>query len=239
MRDSIRALLNPASVAIVGDTPGPGRGGWIHAQLRSFGYAGPIYPVNPKYEQIRGERAYPALGAIPHPVEFVAVAVGAARAVRVMQECVEKRVRAALFVAGGFAESGAAGLAIQDEVRRLALAHDIAVCGPNCYGIANLHGRFAAYGGALTEGMRPGAIALLFQSGALTHSVTDPLAARSSGYSYIITTGNEAVITLADYVDALADDPHTRVIACFAEGFASPERFFSAARRAIANGKRM
>src|SRR6266545_3822586 len=79
---SMRALLRPESVAIVGATPGTGRGGWIHDQLLRHGYAGPIYPVNPKYEQIRGAKAYPSLLAIHEPVEFVAVALGANKADR-------------------------------------------------------------------------------------------------------------------------------------------------------------
>jgi acyl-CoA synthetase (NDP forming) len=235
----MRALLQPKSVAIIGDTPGAGRGGWIHEQLVRLGYAGPIYPVNPKYDQIRGVKAYPSLLDIAAPVEFAAVALGASHAIRVMQECAQTQVRAALFVASGFAEAGLAGQTIQNELRRLALEHGIAVCGPNCYGIANIHGCFAAYGGSLTQPLRPGPIALLFQSGALTHTVTDPVAARTNGYSYIITTGNEAVIELADYVAAIADDPHTRVIACFVEGFKTAERFFAAARRAIDQGKRL
>ena len=239
MMPSMHALLRPASVAIVGATPGTGRGGWIHEQLLRLGYAGPIYPVNPKYSEIRGAKAYSSLLDIPAPVEFVAVALGAGQAIRVMEECVQKQARAALFVASGFAEIGLAGQTIQNELRRLAVDHGIAVCGPNCYGIANIHGRFAAYGGSLTQPLRPGPIALLFQSGALTHAVMDPVAARTSGYSYIITTGNEAVVELADYVAAIADDPHTRVIACFVEGFQSPERFFAAARQAIGQGKRL
>jgi acyl-CoA synthetase (NDP forming) len=235
----MRALLRPESVAIIGDTPGAGRGGWIHEQLLRLGYTGPIYPVNPKYDEIRGVKAYSSLLDIPARVEFVAVALGASHAIRVMQECAQKQARAALFVASGFAETGSAGQTIQNELRRLALEHGIAVCGPNCYGIANIHGRFAAYGGSLTQPLRPGPIALLFQSGALTHTVMDPVAARTNGYSYIITTGNEAVIELADYIAALADDAHTRVIACFVEGFKSPERFFAAARQAIGQGKRL
>lgn len=235
----IASLLRPKSVAIVGATPGAGRGGWIHEQLLRHGYAGAIYPVNPKYEQVRGAKAYPSLRAIPAPVEFVAVALGAEHAVRVIGECAEIGARAALFVASGFAEIGPAGEAIQAELRRVALAHGIAVCGPNCYGVANVHGRFAAYGGALTEPLRPGPIALLFQSGALTHSAMDPANARTAGYSYIITTGNEAVVELADYLAALAGDEHTRVIACFVEGLRSPARFFAAARDCIAQGKRV
>src|SRR5213593_472394 len=96
---SISALLRPASVAIVGDTPGAGRGGWIHDQLVRLGYDGPIYPVNPKYGEVRGIRASPTLLAIPGPVEFAAVALGAGHALRAMEECIQKGVRAALFIA--------------------------------------------------------------------------------------------------------------------------------------------
>ena len=103
MMPSMHALLRPASVAIVGATPGTGRGGWIHEQLLRLGYAGPIYPVNPKYSEIRGAKAYPSLLDIPAPVEFVAVALGASQAIGVMEQCVQKQIRAALFVASGFA----------------------------------------------------------------------------------------------------------------------------------------
>ncbi|MBI3978257.1 MAG: acetate--CoA ligase family protein [Chloroflexi bacterium] len=236
---NVRSLLRPGSVAIVGDSPGPGRGGVIHDQLVRWGYDGAIYPVNPKYPEVKGLTCYPSLLDIPEPVELVVVALGASHALRVMRECVEKQVRAAIFIASGFAEAGQEGRQLQEEIRRLALAHGIAACGPNCYGIANLHGRFAAYSGSLAESMRPGPVALLFQSGALTHSVTDPAVLRGIGFSSIITAGNEAVTELADYLDAIADDPHTRVVACFVEGFKEPARFIAAARKAIAADKRL
>jgi len=236
---AVRALLRPQSVAIIGATPGDGRGGWIQQQLVRYGYDGAIYPVNPRYTSVRGLPAYASLADIGAPVEFAAVALGANQAVQAMQDCAAAGVRAVLFVASGFAEVGAAGAAIQAEVRRIALAHGIAVCGPNCYGIANIHGRFAAYGGALSDGLHAGPVALLFQSGALTHAAMDVVADRGCGYSYVITTGNEAVLSLADYLEALADDDATRVIACFVEGIADPARFFAAARRVAAAGKRL
>ena len=92
MMPSMHALLRPESVAIVGATPGTGRGGWIHEQLLRLGYAGPIYPVNPKYSEIRGAKAYPSLLDIPAPVEFVAVALGAGQGVKVVDALI---VRAA------------------------------------------------------------------------------------------------------------------------------------------------
>lgn len=233
----MQALLSPSSVAIVGASPGAGRGGIIHQQLLDFGFSGTIYPINPKYEEIRGVPAYPSLQTVPDDVDFVACALGAQHSLGVMEQCAEKGVRGALFIASGFAEAGDAGKRLQADLRAIAVQNDIAVCGPNCYGIANFHGRFTAYGGPIAQPMRPGATALVFQSGALTHGATEPTVLRRIGYSYIITTGNEAVTELADYVDAIADDPNTRVIACFVEGFKDPPRFAAAARRAIANGK--
>jgi acetyltransferase len=236
---SVLSLLRPGSVAIVGDSPGNTRGGFVHHRLVSTGYDGGIYPINPKYAHVRGLKAYASLLDVPAPIEFVAVAVNATHAVRIMRECVQKQVRAVLYVASGFAEAGAEGKRIQDEVRTLALEHDIAVCGPNCYGIANIYGKFNAYSGELAEPLQPGPVALVFQSGALTHGVTDPAVLRGAGYSYIITSGNEAVTELADYLDALADDPNTRVICCFVEGFRDPGHFASAARKAAERGKRI
>jgi acyl-CoA synthetase (NDP forming) len=236
---NVASLLCPGSVAIVGDSPGATRGGFIHHRLVTTGYEGLIYPVNPKYDSVRGLKAYASLLDVPGPVEFVAVAVSAGHAVSIMRQCVEKRVKAVLYVASGFAEAGAEGRQIQDQIRALAFEHDIAVCGPNCYGIANIHGKFNAYSGELPNSLRPGPVALIFQSGALTHGVTDPAVFRGIGWSYIITSGNEAVTELADYLDVLADDPRTRVICCFIEGLKAPRRFVAAARKVMEQGKRM
>jgi acyl-CoA synthetase (NDP forming) len=236
---NMRYLLAPGSVAIVGDTPGTGRGGWIHEALVTNGFAGPIYPVNPKYDEIRGLRAYPSLLDLPAAVDFVAVALGAGHAAKAIEQAASAGAKAALVIAAGFAEAGEEGRGRQEELRETALRHGIALCGPNCYGIANLHGNFAAYGGPLASPMRPGSVALLFQSGALTHSVTDPSVLRSTGYSFIVTTGNEAVTEIADYLELIAEHEQTRVIACFLEGLKSPSRFAAATRKAIAAGKRI
>jgi acyl-CoA synthetase (NDP forming) len=239
MMGNVASLLRPASVAIVGDSPGATRGGFVHQRLSATGYDGAIYPINPKYEAVRGVKAYASILDVPGPVEFVAVAVNAGHAVQIMHQCVEKHVKAVLYVASGFAEAGAEGRRIQDQIRALALEHDIAVCGPNCYGIANIYGKFNAYSGELPDALRPGPVALVFQSGALTHGVTDPAVFRDAGYSYIITSGNEAVTELSDYLDVLADDPHTRVICCFIEGLKAPQRFAAAARKVLERGKRI
>jgi acetyltransferase len=176
---------------------------------------------------------------VPRPVDFVAVALGAERAVETLEQAAAVGARAALVIASGFAEAGDEGRILQARLRDTALRHGLAVCGPNCYGIANLHGRFAAYGGPLATPMEPGPVALIFQSGALTHSVTDPSVLRQTGYSFVVTTGNEAVTDVADYLGLIAEDEQTRVIACFVEGFRSVSKFAAAAEKARAAGKRV
>jgi acyl-CoA synthetase (NDP forming) len=230
-------VFTPKQVAIVGDTPGPGRGGLLHEQILRRGFTGELFPVNPKYPRIRELAAYPSVAAIGAPVDFVAVALGPARALDVMRDAAEAGARVVLFIASGFAEVGGAGAQLQAELVELARQHSITLLGPNCYGIANVAGGFAPFFGALPEPLRTGGVALVFQSGALTHGVGDALAARGAGFAHIITVGNEAAVGVADYVEALAYDPKVTVIACYVEGFRDGERFAAAVATAQARGK--
>jgi acetate---CoA ligase (ADP-forming) len=237
--EAAAALLNPRTVAVVGDTPTSGRGGLLHEQLLRRGFTGEIIPVNPKYGKIRGLRAYPTVSRYGAPVDFVAVTLGPARALASMRDCVEAGARAVLFIGAGFAEAGADGAEIQAGLRDLAERNGIALAGPNCYGLANVRAGFAPFFGALPEPLVPGPVALISGSGALTHAIGDVLAARGTGFGYVITVGNEAGVTAADYVSLVADDPQIQVIACYLEAFRDGPAFASAARRAAAAGQRL
>jgi acyl-CoA synthetase (NDP forming) len=230
-------VFTPKRVAIVGDTPGPGRGGLLHEQILRRGFTGQLFPVNPRYPRIRELAAYPSLAAIGAPVDFVAVALGPARALDVMRDAAAAGARAVLFIASGFAEVGGVGARIQAELVELARQHSITLLGPNCYGIANVAGGFAPFFGTLPEPLRTGGVALIFQSGALTHGVGDALAARGVGFAHVITVGNEAAVGVADYVEALAFDPKVTVIACYVEGFRDGARFAATVATAQARGK--
>jgi acetate---CoA ligase (ADP-forming) len=233
------ALLNPRRVAVIGDTPTSGRGGLLHEQLVRRGFTGEIIPVNPKYAEIRGLRAYPTVADYGAPVDFVAVTLGPARALASMRDCVEAGARAVLFIGSGFAEVGGEGAQIQARLRGLALDNGIALAGPNCYGLANVRAGFAPFFGALPEPLTPGPIALISGSGALTHAVGDVLAARGTGFGYVITVGNEAGVDAADYLSLLAEDPAIRVIACYLEALRDAPRFAAAVRKAAAAGQRV
>lgn len=236
-KDGMAALMNPASVAIVGDSPTSGRGRTVREHLLEFGYRGDIFPINPKYPTIGGLKAYPSLSALPTDVDFVTVAVGAEHAVSVLEEAAGKHARAVLYVGSGFADAGSEGRALQSEVTRLATKHGIRLCGPNCYGIANFNEDFVAYSGPIARPLVRGNTALLFQSGALTHSVTDPSVLRGIGYSVIVTAGNEANTTITDYLDYIVEDPNTTVVGMFVEGIRDLAHFRETGVRAIARGK--
>lgn len=233
------ALLDPRRVAVIGDTPTSGRGGLLHEQLVRRGFTGEIIPVNPKYAEIRGLRAYPTVADYGAPVDFVAVTLGPARALASMRDCVEAGARAVLFIGSGFAEVGGEGARIQARLRDLALDNGIALAGPNCYGLANVRAGFAPFFGALPEPLTPGPIALISGSGALTHAIGDVLAARGTGFGYVITVGNEAGVDAADYLSLLAEDPAIRVVACYLEALRDAPRFAAAVRKATAAGQRV
>jgi acyl-CoA synthetase (NDP forming) len=237
--EAAAALLNPRTVAVVGDTPTAGRGGLLHSQLVRRGFAGQIVPVNPKYDTIRGLPAYPTVSDYDGPVDFVAVTLGPARAVASMRDCVQAGARAVLFIGSGFAEAGQDGARIQAELSDLATRNGIALAGPNCYGLANVRAGFAPFFGALPEPLIPGPVALISGSGALTHAIGDVLAARGTGFGYVITVGNEAGVDAADYLSVVADDPHIRVVACYLEAFRNARSFAAAAAKAVAAGQRL
>ena len=237
--EAAAALLDPRRVAVIGDTPTSGRGGLLHEQLVRRGFTGEIIPVNPKYEEIRGLRAYPTVADYGAPVDFVAVTLGPARALASMRDCIAARARAVLFIGSGFAETGGEGAEIQARLQDLALDNGIALAGPNCYGLANVRAGFAPFFGALPEPLTPGPIALISGSGALTHAVGDVLAARGTGFGYVITVGNEAGVDAADYLSLLAEDPAIRVVALYLEALRDAPRFAAAVRKATAAGQRV
>lgn len=184
-------------------------------------------------------RCFPSLADVPEPPEFVAVAVTAERSLDVMRDAIDIGARAMLYIASGFGESGEKGRRLSQELSERARQAGLALCGPNCYGVANLGAGFAAYSGTLSVAGGPGPVAAVFQSGALTHAVTDPAVARDIRFGYVITTGNEIVTELSEYVAWIADDREVRVIACFVEGLKAPDRFTAAAEKALANDKQI
>lgn len=222
------ALFSARSIAIVGDSPRSERGEIVRDHLSRLGFAGSVYAINPKYDRIGDVSVHPSLSALPERVDLVMYLVQAAAAVELLPESVEHGARAAVVVASGFTETGQQGAQLQEKLRRIAGEGDLRLCGPNCYGVLNLHSGLAAYSGTLPTDLQPGRVAFFSQSGALTHALLNPAARRGIGFSLIASSGNEAVTTMAEYVRAGIADDQTEVIALFVEGIRDLPAFVDA-----------
>lgn len=232
----LQALLSPRSVAIVGDSPRPSRGAATHVQLIGQGFAGSLLPVNPRYEQVRGLPCYPDLSSLPLVPDLVVVATPAPTVLEIVQNCAQLGVSAVTVLGSGFAEAGPDGAELQQRVTDAARGGGIALCGPNCYGVANLLDRVVAGSLPLPLGIESGALAFVLQSGALSHGMIDFAVRRRTGIGYVVTAGNEAVLDVADYLAALAGDERVRSVACYIEAIRRPRPLLEAIEQLVAAG---
>lgn len=204
---------------MVGASPGGGTGGRILGNVLASGFRGAVYPVNPNHAEVRGRKCYPSLDRLPETPDCVVVALPAARVLGVVEDAVAAGAPSGIVVAEGFSDGDTApGRRRQRELRRLAAKGGMAVTGPCCMGVASLRYGFANSYFSIPQDAVPGGMSLVSQSGGLTNAVTELGASRGIGFNYVISSGNEAVVEMADYVEYLADDPETRVIACIMEG---------------------
>jgi acetate---CoA ligase (ADP-forming) len=233
----IRALFSPASIAMVGATD---KSGWsvnTLANLRRYGFAGPVHLVNPRGGIVHGERAYRSLREVPGPVDLVYVMVPTPAVIDVLREGAALGIRSYVVLTAGFGETGTEGRKREEELAAFCRAHDLTVLGPNGNGFINAVEAVTPYGLPILPPLLPGSVGVVLQSGALASSVLAFSQARGIGLSLLTSMGNEAVVSVTDVIDHLVDDPATKVIALFLESIRRPEEFARVARRALAAGK--
>src|SRR6266545_3007898 len=229
----VAALLKPRSIALVGVSAKGGAGANILKSGERFGYAIPTWPVNPNASEIGGRRCYKSLAELPAVPDCVMIALPADAVLDVVAQAASAGVRGVYIVSEGFADAAnEEGRARQARLVALARSKNLAVAGPNCMGIASLHYRFAATMADIPNEAAPGGISLVSQSGGLMNAFAELTTNRGIGVNYLISSGNEAVLDMADYIEFLADDPGTRVIACIMEGAKDGRRFRAAVERA-------
>jgi acyl-CoA synthetase (NDP forming) len=233
---SIRSLLAPKAIAVVGASQRPGRGTGVVANLKAAGFTGEIFAVNPRYPDVLGYPCVPSVRDLPPSVECIVVAVAADAACDVLEEAHAHGIRAAIVLAVGFGEGGHG----QPRAARLRVLADkgMSICGPNCFGLISVKSGMAAYSGPLSRPLRPGPVAIVSQSGGLGANVFAPLMTdREIGFSYFISCGNQIGTTVEDYIEYLVDDPDVTVIAAVVEQLKNPHKLISAARTANARRK--
>ena len=232
-------LFGARSIAVIGasaDEKTPSGQPLMH--LRNLGYPGEVYPVNPRYEVIGQWRCYPSVSALPAAPDVALVAVAAERAPAVLEECGNKGIRFVIMITSGFAEMGEAGMAAQARLLETARRHGISMIGPNCQGMINAADGFSLGFGA-PYGLRynRGGISMTSQSGAWGNAVMILANQEGLGFRHYVSTGNEAQTTSLDLVDWYLDDPQTRLVVSYVEGFQDAHRLVSIGRKALELGK--
>lgn len=229
-------LLKPRSIVVVGASEKRNSAGrQVVENLRLLKFSGRIFPVNPKYDEVLGLECYPSVNVLPEVVDCAAIMVSRKQVLPVLAELVEKGVKAAWVFASGFAEAGEEGKRLQMEMENLARKSGLLLCGPNCVGVINVAGHVGLCSAPLSESLRPGQVGGVIQSGSVCLALAN--SARGVGFSYLISTGNEAVLDSTDYMSYLLEDPDTKIVVAFIEGFKSPKKFLQLTERAIDVGK--
>lgn len=218
----VSGLLRPRSIAVVGASDqNRNLGGVALRHLRKFGFPGRVWPVHPKAETVAGLKAFPSVGALPEAPELVILAMGAMNIPGALRDCVTAGVRNVIVWAGGFGEGGAEGAALQREVVATCREHGVRLLGPNCLGVFNTELPLTASFASLLdeiEALLPGGISVVGQSGGLVTMAIEHARRAGFGFRYAVSTGNEAVLTVADFIAAFAEDAATKVIGLYLEG---------------------
>lgn len=236
-RQAIDRLFSPRSIALVGATE---RSIWSIAandNLRRFDFKGPIHYVNPKGGTIFGAPAATSCAAVGEPIDAALLMVPEAKMIEVFADLEAAGVGGAVILSAGFAELGAAGAERQRAVADAAKAAGIRILGPNCLGFANFVASAPIWTTPLRRPMTDARVAIISQSGAIASQLEQFAYQQRVGITHMISTGNEADITIADAIDYVARQPEPRAIALFLESVRDPARFIAAVKAATAAGK--
>ncbi len=237
---AIARMLRPRSIAIVGISPQPmSPGAAILGNIERLGYQAEVHLVSRNRTEVIGRPCVPTVDELPEGIDLALLLVPQAGVVEAMHACVRRRVGAVIVYASGFAEVDDAGRAAQDEIAAVARTAGIALLGPNCLGFVNYLDRLSVSFSPLQpeSDPPPPKVAFISQSGGTPTVTRFALAAKRIGVTYQISTGNEALLGVEDFLDPMIDDDRNIVIALFCEQIRNPQRFLAGAARARERGK--
>ena len=220
---TLRAALDPSSVAVIGASENPNKiGGRPIHYLGRFGFRGAIYPINPHRAEIQGHKSYPDLASLPEAPELAIVAVPGQAAVAAVTACAQRGVKVAVVMASGFGETGPSGQAEERAMVETARAHGMRLVGPNTQGLANFGtGAIANFSTMFLESPpQDGPIAIVSQSGAMSVVPYGLLRARGIGVRHTHATGNDADVTAPEMARAVLEDPAVKLLLLYLESIA-------------------
>jgi len=228
----MRKFFNPASIAVVGASQR--KTGYQIIQNLLYGYRGQIYPVNPNYQEIENLPCFPSVEELPSPAELAIVLVPAPAVPAVLEACARKGIFRAMIESAGFAEVGESGKAIQDRCKEIASREGIRIWGPNCMGLVDVPGKhlFTFMRPKVYEdGLVPGRISLIVQSGMLSGAFLTELGRRTIGIGKVCSIGNKIDVDECDLLQYLLEDPGTDAVALYLESLPRGRIFAEMAKR--------
>lgn len=223
------ALFLPQTVALIGAKDDPGTvGSTILHNLKTGGFKGRIYPVNPKRQTVMGMACYPSVLEIPEQIDLAVIVTPASTVPKIVAECAAAKVKSAIIISAGFKELGPSGVKLEEEILFHARAARMPIIGPNCLGVMNpIHGMNATF----ARGMAlPGQVAFISQSGAMCTAVLDWSYREKIGFSSFVSIGSMADVNWGSLIDYLGSDPHTHSLLLYMETIGDARSFLTAAR---------
>jgi len=228
-------FFKPRGIALVGASSNPNKGGNSILTNLVRGFKGPIYPVNPRYDEIGGLACYPSVMDVPDPVDLAIVFVGAEMTLKAVRECAQRGLRGVMIQSAGFAESGARGRQLQAELQAIRRDTGLRLWGPNCMGLVDGVNRqvFSFVSPSIwDEGLVPGRVSLVVQSGMLSAGfLIDIMTHGTMGISKACSIGNKVDVDECDLLQYLVEDPDTGCIGMYLESIADGRRFLDICRR--------
>jgi acetyl coenzyme A synthetase (ADP forming)-like protein len=224
--ESIRKLLHPRSVAVIGASRSRAKiGGILLANLQRARFNGPVYPVNPAADEVMGLRCYPSVAAIGAPVDLALIAVPAELVHGAIEDCARAHVHGVVVITSGFAEVSPTGRAEEDRLFETARASGMRMVGPNCMGVINTDPAVRLDGTFAPTAPPPGNIGMYSQSGALGIAILDYMNSRGLGVSTFVSAGNRSDVSNNDLLAYWLDDSRTGVVVLYLESVGNPRKF--------------
>jgi acyl-CoA synthetase (NDP forming) len=221
-------VFKPKAIAVIGASTHLEK--WGHRMVvrpLNTGYRGAIYPVNPNAKEVAGLKSFAAISDLPRDVDLAVITLPAPLVKEALRECLHHGIRGVVIISAGFAESGQMGEKLQQEVVRIASEANIPLVGPNCMGLWSAP---VGLNLAFEEPPIQGSIAFVSQSGTLGHYLMLLAKAKGYGFSGFVSSGNQAMLEVVDYLEYFGRDERTQAIILYIEGIQDTTRFFRVAK---------
>jgi acyl-CoA synthetase (NDP forming) len=239
-RDALDALFHSRAVAVIGASDDGTKHGYIVLNnIRDTGFTGGVYGISRRLQQVNGIPCFPDLAAVPEPVDVAFLAIPAEAAVQAVRDCARAGLKAVIVGSAGYAESlDAGGAERQQELQRIAADAGIRIVGPNCNGIYNAHHPVSiGFNTSHAKRQTPGGVSIFSHSGALFDAMAGRLAMAGEGLALFASAGNEADMSVLDYMEYAITHEPTKVIALLIDSLPDGRRFHALALQAHAAGK--